>query len=153
MRKTFPHYSQLDAMDCGPSCLRMIAQYYGRKYSLQTLRERCYITRMGVSMLGISDAAESIGFRTLGVKTDFEQLSRETPLPCILHWNQNHFVVCYGIKKTQKGEYKIKISDPARDKIVISEDDFLKHWLSTKVDGKNIGTALLLTPDTVQNFV
>lgn len=146
MRKTFPHYSQLDAMDCGPSCLRMIAQYYGRKYSLQTLRERCYITRMGVSMLGISDAAESIGFRTLGVKTDFEQLSRETPLPCILHWNQNHFVVCYGIKKTQKGEYKIKISDPARDKIVISEDDFLKHWLSTKVDGKNIGTALLLTP-------
>ena len=146
MRKAFPHYSQLDAMDCGPSCLRMIAQYYGRKYSLQTLRERCYITRMGVSMLGISDAAESIGFRTLGVKTDFEQLSRETPLPCILHWNQNHFVVCYGIKKTQKGEYKIKISDPARDKIVISEDDFLKHWLSTKVDGKNIGTALLLTP-------
>ena len=146
MRKTFPYYSQLDAMDCGPSCLRMIAQYYGRKYSLQTLRERCYITRMGVSMLGISDAAESIGFRTLGVKTDFEQLSRETPLPCILHWNQNHFVVCYGIKKTQKGEYKIKISDPARDKIVISEDDFLKHWLSTKVDGKNIGTALLLTP-------
>ena len=90
--------------------------------------------------MGISDAAESIGFRTLGVKTDFEQLSRETPLPCILHWNQNHFVVCYGIKKTQKGEYKIKISDPARDKIVISEDDFLKHWLSTKVDGKNIGT-------------
>ena len=55
-------------------------------------------------------------------------------------------MVCYGIKKTQKGEYKIKISDPARDKIVISEDDFLKHWLSTKVDGKNIGTALLLTP-------
>ena len=108
MRKAFPHYSQLDAMDCGPSCLRMIAQYYGRKYSLQTLRERCYITRMGVSMLGISDAAESIGFRTLGVKTDFEQLSRETPLPCILHWNQNHFVGCYGIKKLRRANIKLK---------------------------------------------
>ena len=91
MRKAFPHYSQLDAMDCGPSCLRMIAQYYGRKYSLQTLRERCYITRMGVSMLGISDAAESIGFRTLGVKTDFEQLRYQVlyviafALPNIIH--------------------------------------------------------------------
>ena len=62
---SFPHYLQLDAMDCGPSCLRMVAKYYGKTYSLQTLRERCFITREGVSLLGVSDAAENIGFRTI----------------------------------------------------------------------------------------
>ena len=72
----FPHYTQLDAMDCGPTCLRMIAKYYGRNYTLQTLRERSFITREGVSMLGISDAAESIGFRTKGVKISMEQLNK-----------------------------------------------------------------------------
>lgn len=95
---SFPYYSQLDSMDCGPSCLRMIAKYYGKTYTLQTLRERCFITREGVSMLGISNAAETIGFRTIGVRITFEQLSQETALPCILHWNKNHFVVCYRIK-------------------------------------------------------
>ncbi|RGE95910.1 cysteine peptidase family C39 domain-containing protein, partial [Phocaeicola massiliensis] len=97
--KTFPHYLQLDAMDCGPTCLRMIARYYGKNYSLQTLRERSFITREGVSMLGISDAAESIGFRTSGVRITLKQLEEDVPLPCILHWNQNHFVVCYDIRK------------------------------------------------------
>ena len=86
---TFPHYLQLDAMDCGPTCLRMIAKYYGKNYSLQTLRERSFITREGVSMLGISDAAESIGFRTSGVRITLKQLEEDVPLPCILHWNQN----------------------------------------------------------------
>lgn len=97
--KRFPHYIQLDAMDCGPSCLRMIAKYYGKTYSLQTLRARSFITREGVSMLGISDAAEFIGFRTSGVRITFKQLVEDVPLPCILHWNQNHFVVCYDIVK------------------------------------------------------
>ncbi len=95
---SFPYYSQLDSMDCGPSCLRMIAKYYGKTHTLQTLRERCFITREGVSMLGISNAAETIGFRTIGVRITFEQLSQEAALPCILHWNKNHFVVCYRIK-------------------------------------------------------
>ena len=99
---SFPHYLQLDAMDCGPSCLRMIAKYYGKSYSLQTLRARSFITREGVSMLGISDAAESIGFRTSGVRISLEQLKKDVPLPCILHWNQNHFVVCYDIKKKRR---------------------------------------------------
>ncbi len=96
---TFPHYLQLDAMDCGPTCLRMIAKYYGKNYSLQTLRSRSFLTREGVSMLGISDAAESIGFRTSGVRITLKQLEEDMPLPCILHWNQNHFVVCYDIRK------------------------------------------------------
>ncbi|WP_349967946.1 cysteine peptidase family C39 domain-containing protein, partial [Phocaeicola massiliensis] len=101
--KTFPHYLQLDAMDCGPTCLRMIARYYGKNYSLQTLRERSFITREGVSMPGISDAAESIGFRTSGVRITLKQLEEDVPLPCILHWNQNHFVVCYDIRKKRNG--------------------------------------------------
>lgn len=91
-------------MDCGPTCLRMIAKYYGKSYSLQTLRARSFISREGVSLLGISDAGEAIGFRTAGVYVSFEQFITDVPLPCILHWNQNHFVVCYGIKK-RKGEY------------------------------------------------
>ena len=110
--KRFPHYIQLDAMDCGPSCLRMIAKYYGKTYSLQTLRARSFITREGVSMLGISDAAEFIGFRTSGVRITFKQLVEDVPLPCILHWNQNHFVVCYDIRKKKDG-YWVSVADPA----------------------------------------
>lgn len=153
MIKSFPHYTQLDAMDCGPTCLRMIAKYFGRNYSLQTLRERSYITREGVSMLGISEAAESIGIRTRGVRIDVEQLINDVPLPCILHWNQNHFVVCYDIKKVRQGwgkakKYVFKISDPARGKYSIDEEGFLKCWISTKVEGRDMGTALVLSPAT-----
>src|SRR5574344_318047 len=109
MLKTFPHYFQLDAMDCGPACLQMTAKYYGKYYSLQTLRERCFITREGVSLLGISDAAETIGFRTIGVRISLKQLIEEASVPCILHWNQNHFVVCYRItgKRDKKHTFYI----------------------------------------------
>ncbi len=95
----FPFYKQLDSMDCGPSCLRMIAKHYGKSYSLQYLRYRSFITKSGVSMLGISDAAENIGFRTRGYRLTWEQLRDEVPLPCIVHWNQRHFVVVYRIRK------------------------------------------------------
>ena len=76
----FHFYFQLNAKDCGPICLRMIAKHYGKEYSLQTLRERSYITREGVSMLGVSEAAESIGFRTIGVRITLKQLQEDTPL-------------------------------------------------------------------------
>lgn len=92
-------YMQLDAMDCGPSCLRMVARFYGKRFSLQHLRGLSHITREGVSMLGISDAAEAIGFRTQGVKLTWKQLCDEVSLPCIVHWRQNHFVVVYDIRK------------------------------------------------------
>lgn len=145
-RLLFPHYNQLDAMDCGPSCLRMVAKYYGKSYSLHTLRERCFITREGVSMLGISDAAEHIGFRTIGVRISFEQLIEEANLPCILHWNQNHFVVCYRIKFHKNGNVDLFIADPASRKLVYHKDEFLKCWLSKKENAINTGTALLLEP-------
>jgi ATP-binding cassette subfamily B protein len=99
MIKKFPLYRQLDTMDCGPSCLRMVARHYGCTYTLQNLREKSFITRNGVFMLGISDAAEAIGFRSIGVKISFEQLVKDATFPCILHWSQNHFVVCYGVKR------------------------------------------------------
>lgn len=98
MKYIFPHYRQLDSSDCGPTCLRMITKYYGKNYSAQYLRELSFITREGVSMLGISDAAEKIGFRTMGAQLTLEQLRSQVTLPCILHWNQRHFVVCYKIK-------------------------------------------------------
>jgi ATP-binding cassette subfamily B protein len=141
MTHFFPHYLQLDAMDCGPTCLRMIAKYYGRNYTLQTLRERSFITREGVSMLGISDAAESIGFRTTGVRISLEQLKKDVPLPCILHWNQNHFVVLYRIANS-----RFHIADPASTLVTFSEDEFKHCWISTKKDEKDTGTALLLEP-------
>ena len=144
---TFPHYHQHESADCGPACLRMIAKYYGRQYSLEMLRERSFITREGVSMLGISDAAEYLGMHTLGVKITFEQLANEAVLPCILHWNQNHFVVCYGIKKKRFSDgFNVYIADPASQKLCYSKAEFCKCWLSTKVSGQDCGTALLLEP-------
>lgn len=145
MRNNFPHYTQLDAMDCGPTCLRMIAKFYGKTFSLQTLRARSFITRGGVSMLGISDAAESLGFRTSGVRISFQQLVEDVSLPCILHWNQNHFVVCYDIRK-KHGNYRFYISDPARQLISYNEAEFKQCWLSTRIDRETQGAALLLEP-------
>ena len=144
--KPFPIYSQLDAMDCGPTCLRMIAKYYGRTYSLQTLREKSFLTRQGVSMLGISEAAESIGFRSTGVKVTFKQLIEDVSLPCVLHWKQNHFVVCYDIRKSKKNGKTIYIADPAAGLLSYSEEEFLKCWISTSHHGEEMGTALLLQP-------
>ncbi|MEA2106730.1 MAG: peptidase domain-containing ABC transporter [Bacteroidota bacterium] len=144
----FPFYKQLDAMDCGPSCVRMIAKYYGKNYTLQTLRDKSYITREGVSMLGISDAAEAIGFRSMGVRITFEQLVKEAPLPCIAHWNQNHFVVVYKIKQTKKGVF-VHVADPARGIIKFTKEEFISGWANTKEDGEEKGLCLLLetTPD------
>ena len=139
----FPHYTQLDAMDCGPTCLRMVAKHYGKTYSLQNLREKSRITREGVSLLGISDAAEAIGMRTIGVSITFEQLQKEANLPCIVHWGQNHFVVVYKISK--KGD-TIYVSDPAEGLLKYSKKEFLNKWISTKKDGKEKGIALLLEP-------
>ena len=140
-RSFFPHYTQLDAMDCGPTCLRMISKYYGRNYSLQTLRDKAFITREGVSMFGLSDAAESIGFRSLGAKLSLDRLKADAAYPFILHWDQNHFVVLYKVKNE-----KYYIADPASTKTIYSEDEFKRHWISTKTEDHDMGTALFLTP-------
>jgi ATP-binding cassette subfamily B protein len=134
----FPFYKQLDAMDCGPTCIRMIAKYYGKSFSLENIRNRTYLSREGVSFLGMSDAAESIGFRTQGVKISLEQLMKKVSLPCVLHWNQNHFVVLYKIKND-----KFIIADPARGVVKVDIADFKKHWLGNQNEK---GLCLLLEP-------
>lgn len=125
-------------MDCGPTCLRIVAKYYGRNFKVQTLRQLCEINREGVSLLGISDAAEKIGFRSLGAKVKLENL-KEAELPCILHWRQNHFVVLYKVKKNQ-----YYLADPAQGLTMQNEFDFMSNWISDAAH--NEGIALLLSP-------
>lgn len=152
--RIFPYYNQFDAMDCGPACLRMVSKYFGKSFSLRIIRERSFITREGVSMLGISDAAESIGFHTLGVRLSYEQLISEAPLPCIAHWKKNHFVVVYKISSKGSpfsfrgagGEAWLHVADPARGLVKYKAEEFKKAWLSTKKDGEEKGHCLLLEP-------
>ncbi len=138
--KPFPHYSQHDVMDCGPTCLRMVAPFYGKRYSLEGLRERSFITREGVSMLGISEAAEKIGFRSICVQVSYEMLA-EAPLPCIVHWNQQHFVVVYRTDKKH-----VWVADPGAGKLKYTRKEFCRCWLSSQKDGEGTGVALLLEP-------
>ncbi len=139
----FDVYRQLDGMDCGPACLRMVAAHHGREYTLEYLRELCSIGKGGVSMLGISEGAETIGLRSLAVKLPFKTLRDEVPLPCIAHWRQEHFVVVYEIK-----DGKVWIADPERGKVALSERDFLDGWLSHKpgANENDEGVLLLLEP-------
>ncbi len=138
---SFPFYKQLDAMDCGPTCLRMVARFYGKHFTLQTLREKSHLNREGVSMLGIAKAAEDIGMQSMGVSLTWERLQTEAPLPVIVHWKQNHFVVVYKIKRD-----RVFISDPAFGQTVLSKEEFLKGWISTRKDGEAKGSVLLLQP-------
>ncbi|MCC9063584.1 peptidase domain-containing ABC transporter [Flavobacterium piscisymbiosum] len=124
----FPFYKQADFKDCGPTCLKIIAKHYGKTIQIQELRYISETTREGSNLLFLSDAAEKIGFRTLGVKLNLEGL-QEAPLPCILHWNKNHYVVLYKIKKDT-----FYISDPAFGLIKYNKQDFLKFWIGNNAD-------------------
>jgi len=137
----FPVYRQHDMMDCGPTCLRMIARYHGRSYSLQYLRDRSHLDRQGVSLLGIGYAAESIGFRTLSVKATFEQLTRDAPLPCVAHWNQNHFVVVHRVARG-----RVHLADPARGEVALPVKEFMDGWLALEEEGERKGVLLLMEP-------
>lgn len=138
---SFPFVKQPDAMDCGPSCLKMVSGFYKRSFSLETLRKKCFITKEGVSFLGLSEAADSLGFRTLGVKIPFNRLEESVPLPCIVHWRQKHFVVVYKIKKD-----KIYVADPALSLTNYSREEFIKNWAGTIVDGQPVGLVLIMEP-------
>jgi ATP-binding cassette subfamily B protein len=138
----FPLYKQLDAMDCGPTCLRMVAKYYGRSISLEYLRNKSQYSKAGVSMLGLADAAESIGLKSVGAKLSFEQLINDAPFPAIIHWDQYHFVVL----TPQSTKNTLVVADPARGLIKLNKEDFLKHWISTTEKETGKGTTLLLVP-------
>jgi ATP-binding cassette subfamily B protein len=134
----FKFYKQLDWMDCGPTCLRMIAKHYGRNYTQETISKLSEINREGVSLLGLSAAAENIGFRSLGAKVTITQLT-ETSLPCILHWRQNHFVVLYKVKADQ-----FYLADPAVGIVKLSIADFKRNWQSD--NNTTEGIALMVSP-------
>ena len=148
----FSFSKQPDAMDCGPTSLRMVAKYYAKNISLQTLREKTQIGKEGVNLLGISEAAEAVGFRTQSVKLTYDTLIKDATLPAILHWNQNHFVVLYKVKRRAPllwrgaGGEVLYIADPARSLITLTPDEFKSHWISDKEEGKEEGVALLLEP-------
>ncbi|ESU29691.1 ABC transporter-like protein [Flavobacterium limnosediminis JC2902] len=139
--KNFPNYIQADSKDCGPTCLKIVSKHYGKTINIQELRNLSETTREGSNLLFLSDAAEKIGFRTLGVKLNLERLE-EAPLPCVLHWNKEHYVVLYDIKK---GKYCI--SDPAFGLIEYNQQDFIKFWIGNNADETTKeGIALLLEP-------
>lgn len=135
-------------MDCGAACLQIISKFYGRYFSQQTMRDLCHITRNGVSLRGISDAAETMGYRTIGAKLTWEQLQNDAMLPCIVHWNQSHFIVVYRIKK-KRGEQRVCVSDPAEGLLEYPVSRFLQSWLQITdqtSENKKRGVALLLAP-------
>ncbi|MGN0218137.1 MAG: peptidase domain-containing ABC transporter [Bacteroidaceae bacterium] len=134
----FPMEYQMDAKDCGPASLKMVAKYYGRYYSLQYLRDRCGITREGVSMLGISSCAEEIGLRTLALKCSVEQLATKVPLPVIIHWNENHFVVAYRADRRS-----VWVADPQKGRVKYTWPEFSKGWY---MPGSCKGALLALEP-------
>jgi ATP-binding cassette subfamily B protein len=152
----FPLFKQLDAMDCGATCLRMIANWYGKSFDGKFLRELSYTGRDGVSLAGLSRAAETVGFKTLAVKVDIDTLVKDAPLPCVLHWNQNHFIVLYDVKQyfvdsclrsNDIKRRKFYIADPAHGKIKLSFAELKKSWAT---NDKNEGVALLL--ETTPSF-
>lgn len=140
--KKFPHYKQPDSKDCGPTCLKIVAKHYGKQIPLQQIRQLAETTREGSSLLGLSEAAENMGFKTLGVKIDFETLQQEVPLPCLVHWNRQHFVVVYKISKS-----RVYVSDPAYGLLDYDIASFIKNWMGDNATTTTEeGIALLLEP-------
>ncbi len=129
---------QTDTMNCGSTCLSMVSQFHGRSYSQEFLNKLCALGKKGISLLNISKAAEKIGFRTLGVKLSVEDLFSKAPMPCILHWDNQHYVVAYGASRN-----KIQIADPQHGKTSLNTKELLQHWKKTDA---NEGFALLLEP-------
>jgi ATP-binding cassette subfamily B protein len=140
----FPVFQQMDQMDCGPTCLRMIARHYGRAFDAEFMRDKCAITREGVSLAGISEAAEAIGMSALAVEVPFETLRDEVPLPAIAHWRQRHFIVVHQVKKDQ-----VHVADPGFGLIKYTREAFLNGWQSQR---QQDGTGLLLLLEPTEEF-
>lgn len=146
MHTSFPHFKQPDAMDCGDTCLRMIAKYYGKEYSAKIMQKLCRVTHDGVSFLGINDAAEYLGFRTVCGRLSLDKLVSQRPFPCILHWNQEHFVVLYDVKIRRNGKRIFYVADPGKELLKLDEDSFKTAWVSTRTYGEEKGVLMALQP-------
>ena len=147
MKKKFPFYKQPDTKDCGPTCLRIVSKYYGKSISLQQIRNLSETTREGSSLLGLSDAAENLGFRSMGVQIDFNTLKEEVSFPCVAHWNKNHFVVVYKIDKNNK----VYISDPSYGLITYTREEFIKSWIGENAN-ENTEEGIVLILETTPAF-
>ena len=128
-------------MQCGIACLAMICKYYGKEYSMDWLNQLCFATTEGVSLLNITRAAETLGLKTVGARCEVNNLVNKN-LPCILHWNQNHFVVLYKLKKGKI----FYIADPGKGLVKYKLEEFKEHWISTKQDGAEKGVSMFLKP-------
>ncbi|WP_317040443.1 cysteine peptidase family C39 domain-containing protein [Hymenobacter coccineus] len=137
----FPHYQQHDVMDCGPTCLQIVSKFYGKLFNIEKIRSSSQIGKTGVSLLGLSKAAETLGIRAVGGNMTFEKLEQRALLPCIVHWRKNHFVVLYKIKRN-----KVYVSDPASGLHTYSREEFLTNWAYTSIHNKAAGIVMLLTP-------
>ena len=138
MVKPFIAYRQLDHMDCGPTCLRMVARFYGQHYSLENLREKTFMGKQGTSLLSLSEAAEQLGFRTEAVATDWKTLRESVLLPCIAHWQDHHYIVVYRVTK----QY-VYVADPAAGKLRYTQEEFQAGWQN---EPNSEGILLLLEP-------
>lgn len=128
----------MDSQDCGPASLKMIAKYYGRYYSLQYLRDKCGITKEGISIKNLSIGAEAIGLRTLAIRCQLQDIVERVSLPCIAFWNQNHYVVVYHADNKH-----IWVSDPMKGRVRYSHEAFAKGWV---VSGESGGILLGIEP-------
>lgn len=141
MKPKFHFYQQMDLMDCGPTCLRMVARHHGRTFTIDTLREKSGITREGVSLGGIADAAEAIGMSSLAVQVDYATLRDEVPLPCVAHWRQRHFVVVRAVR-----ENEVDVADPGFGMMTYPRDEFIRGWQHGRFPADDRGLLLLLEP-------
>ncbi|MCC6541244.1 MAG: hypothetical protein IT225_03380, partial [Flavobacteriales bacterium] len=153
---SFPFHQQPDHMDCGPTCLRMVARYHGRSVALEEMRKRSETTRSGSNLQAMAEAAETLGFRTLGVKVSLEKVLVEQPFPCVIHWNSSHFVVLHkvsGVRRSllplgRRGRgMRVHVADPAHGLLTYTEAEFLEHWIGKGATRESKeGIALLLEP-------
>lgn len=144
--KKFPFIKQHDSMQCGSTCLQMILKYYGKNFTSDYLNDLCGVSKDGVSLLSISEVANQLGMHSICGRVTLEKLSKEAPLPCIIHWNQNHFVVLYKVKGNGSGERKYYIADPGNGLFVFDESQLVDSWISTKTKDQDKGIALFLQP-------
>ncbi len=135
---SFPVILQEKAAQCGPVCLKMICEYYGKNVELKELEKLSGMDKRGTSLLGLSNAADSLGLKNVGIQLSYEKLYTKAPLPAILHWNNNHFIVVYKIKKN-----KVWVADPALGKVKYSKEEFCKSWQkSSNINTPEEGVAL-----------
>ena len=145
----FHHIKQPDSMECGATCLRMVARHYGKMYSAEAMRRLCAIGHNGVSMQSLNEAAIQIGFRTACGRMTMEKMVEQHPFPCILHWNQEHFVVLHKVDRNRKGKLKFHIADPGKYLRTMDEAAFRKAWIAGENPEGGKGILMALQPTSV----